>query len=116
MEASFVFTVEGGKVTTGKPIGPAIYPLGVDINAVVAEINKITKQYDGVDVKIEIDIDQTTRKFRVLLVKPKTTDLIKQNSLKNIITVKKLHEVSLITGIHIKELEGTCKSMHIKVV
>ncbi|MCL5434497.1 MAG: 50S ribosomal protein L11, partial [Candidatus Marsarchaeota archaeon] len=34
--------IEGGKATAGPPFGPALGPLGVNIGAIIAEINKNT--------------------------------------------------------------------------
>ncbi|HPM61403.1 MAG TPA: 50S ribosomal protein L11, partial [Methanoregulaceae archaeon] len=34
--------VSGGKATAGPPIGPALGPLGINVKAVVDEINKKT--------------------------------------------------------------------------
>ena len=37
--------VEGGKAGGGPPFGPALGPLGVPVNNIIAEINSKTKQF-----------------------------------------------------------------------
>ena len=39
--------VEGGKASGGPPLGPALGPLGVNINGIVGEINEKTKALRG---------------------------------------------------------------------
>jgi len=68
--------VDGGKATPGPPIGPALGPLGVNIMAIVKEINEKTKNFVGmkVPVKILLEKDKT---FTVTVGTPPTTALIK---------------------------------------
>lgn len=68
--------VDGGKATAGPPIGPALGPLGVNIMAIVKEINEKTKNFAGmkVPVKILLEKDKT---FKVTVGTPPTTALIK---------------------------------------
>ena len=39
--------VEGGKATTGTPLGPALGPLGLNLGQIVKEINEKTRQGSG---------------------------------------------------------------------
>jgi len=68
--------VDGGKATPGPPIGPALGPLGVNIMAIVKEINEKTKNFAGmkVPVKILLEKDKT---FTVTVGTPPTSALIK---------------------------------------
>ncbi|MEM1978139.1 MAG: hypothetical protein QXL72_04410, partial [Candidatus Caldarchaeum sp.] len=56
-EKTFRFLVEGGKVTAGPPLGPALGPLGLNVLAVAEEANKLTKEFMGMRVPIEIKVD-----------------------------------------------------------
>ena len=68
--------VEGGKATGGPPFGPALGPLGVNINAVIAEINDKTKQYAGIKIPVKVIVDTGTKSARVEVGAPPTSALI----------------------------------------
>jgi len=130
MDVNLSFDVLGGKANCGKPLGPALISYGIDINEVVTKINKLTKSYEDLMVKINIIVDPSTREYKISIPKPKATELIKEyakassnNKKEKTITRNNLIKIaSLIVEKpsdlynKIKELEGTCKSMHIKVV
>ena len=68
--------VEGGKATPGPPLGPAIGGLGLNIGQIVNEINQKTKEYQGMRVPVEIEVDIETKKFEVRVGIPATSMLI----------------------------------------
>ena len=55
--------VEGGKATAAPPLGPALGPLGVNSGEVVAEINKATVDFKGMQVPIKLTVDTVTKKL-----------------------------------------------------
>jgi large subunit ribosomal protein L11 len=69
--------VPGGKATAGPPIGPALGPLGINVKAVVDEINKQTSNFNGMQVPVRIDVDEK-KNFTVTVGIPPTTALIKK--------------------------------------
>jgi large subunit ribosomal protein L11 len=68
--------VEGGKATSGPPFGPALGPLGVNINAIIAEINEKTKQFAGIKIPVKVHVDAATKSFRVEIGAPTTSALL----------------------------------------
>jgi len=68
--------VEGGKATPGPPLGPALGGLGLNIGQIVNEINRKTKEYQGMKVPVEIKVDIDTRKFEIKVGIPATSMLI----------------------------------------
>lgn len=69
--------VPGGKATAGPPIGPALGPLGINVKAVVDEINKQTSNFNGMQVPVRIEVDDK-KNFTVTVGIPPTTALIKK--------------------------------------
>jgi large subunit ribosomal protein L11 len=69
--------VSGGKATAGPPIGPALGPLGINVKAVVDEINKKTSEFNGMQVPVKIEVDDK-KNFTVTVGIPPTTALIKK--------------------------------------
>lgn len=68
--------VVGGEATAGPPLGPALGPLGLNVMAVVKEINEQTKQYAGMRVPVKVHVDQGTKQFEVEVGVPTTAALI----------------------------------------
>ncbi|MFH1470185.1 MAG: 50S ribosomal protein L11, partial [Candidatus Micrarchaeota archaeon] len=46
--------VEGGKASAGPPLGPALGPMGVNINQIIASINEKTKDFAGLTVPVKV--------------------------------------------------------------
>jgi large subunit ribosomal protein L11 len=69
--------VPGGKATAGPPLGPSLGPLGINVKAVVEEINKKTGSFNGMQVPVRIEVDDK-KNFTVSVGVPPTTALIKQ--------------------------------------
>jgi len=127
--------VEGGKATSGPPFGPALGPLGVNINNIVADINKQTAPFAGIKVPVKVIVDPTTKNYRIEIGSPPTSALILKEigvqkggktkeevagnitieQLKNVATAKDktLYGKSLTEKVI--QVVGTCKSMNITV-
>ena len=127
--------VEGGKVTGGPPFGPALGPLGVNVNAIIGEINTKTKAFEGIKVPVKVIVNQETKQFRVEVGNPPTSALILKElgvasgaktkeevignlSLEQIKKIAKSKDASIFgntTADKVKQVVGTCKSMGVKV-
>lgn len=70
------FLVAGGKATAGPPIGSTLGPLGVNIQAIVTEINKKTADMAGINVPIKLSIDTETKAFEIEVGIPPVSALI----------------------------------------
>lgn len=68
--------VTGGEATAGQPLGPALGPLGVNVLAVVNEINRITGDFKGMRVPVKVEVDTETKKFTVTVGTPTTSALL----------------------------------------
>jgi large subunit ribosomal protein L11 len=71
--------VPGGKATAGPPLGPSLGPLGINVKAVVDEINKKTASFNGMQVPVRIEVD-AKKNFTVTVGIPPTTALIKKEA------------------------------------
>jgi large subunit ribosomal protein L11 len=124
--------VEGGKATSGPPLGPALGPLGVDIQKVVDEINKKTKEFEGMKVNVkvivnekkEINIEVGTPPTSALILKEigaqkgaKSKDEIPGNiTLEQVVKIAKIKKASSLSKSLQKvvlEVLGTCLSMNV---
>ena len=127
--------VAGGKATAGPPIGPALGPLGINVKAVVDDINKKTATFNGMQVPVRIEVDDK-KNFAITVGIPPTTALIKKEvniekgsaepNLKavgdlpmeaavRIAQMKRNDMLSYDLKHAVKEVIGTCVSMGVNV-
>ena len=71
--------VPGGKATAGPPLGPALGPLGINVKAVIDEINKKTGSFNGMQVPVKVTVDDK-KQFTVDVGVPPTSALIKKEA------------------------------------
>ncbi len=69
--------IEGGKATPAPPLGPALAPLGVNVGAIVEEINKKTENFKGMQVPVTVDVNDD-KSFDITVGIPPVTALIKK--------------------------------------
>jgi large subunit ribosomal protein L11 len=128
--------IEGGKATAAPPLGPALGPLGVNIGQVVADINKKTESFKGMQVPVKVTVDSDTKDFEITIGTPPASALIKKEadiqkgasnpktekvadlSIEQIIKIAKMKEDNLLgknLKQKIKEIVGTCQAMGVLV-
>jgi large subunit ribosomal protein L11 len=69
--------VEGGSASAGPPLGPELGPLPVNVGEVVSAINEETKDFEGMEVPVDVIIDEETGDFEITVGKPPAAALIK---------------------------------------
>jgi large subunit ribosomal protein L11 len=127
--------VDGGKATGGPPLGPALGPLGVNINEVVKAINEKTKSFAGMKVPVKVIIDPGKKTFEITVGTPPTSALITKElklekggkvhletvgnlTMAQAIKIAKMKQDTL-SGKTLKdqvmEVIGTCQSMAVTV-
>ncbi len=128
--------IAGGKATAAPPLGPALGPLGVNIGQVVADSNKKTSVFNGMQVPVKVIVDMDTKKFEISVGTPPASALILKEAgvekgsgnpkadkvadvvIEQIIKIAKMKESSLLGKTlkeKVKEIIGTCNSMGILV-
>ena len=128
--------VQGGKATAAPPLGPQLGPLGVNIGQIVADINKKTAAFNGMQVPVKISVDKDTKAYEISIGTPPASALLKKEAgvekgsgnpkadkvadvlIEQIIKIAKMKEDSLLGRSlkeKIKEIVGTCNSMGILV-
>ncbi len=128
--------VAGGKATAAPPLGPALGPKGVNIGKVVADINKKTADFKGMQVPVKVIIDTDTKEYEIKIGTPPAAELIKKeagiakasgNPKKDLVADLKLEQIMKIANMkqdallgkdmkaRVKEIAGTARSMGIMV-
>lgn len=128
--------VNGGQASAAPPLGPALGPLGVNIGQVIAEINKKTASFKGMQVPIKVTVDTSTKEFDVTVGTPPASALLLKEAgiekgsgkphiekvadimIEQVIKVAKMKEDNLL-GVtlkqRVKEIIGTANSLGILV-
>lgn len=127
--------IPGGQATPAPPVGPALGQHGVNIGEFVQKFNEATRQHQGTIIPVEISI-YPDRKFDFILKSPPAAVLIKKavglakganNPSKEVVGSigrAQLEEIAntKMADLNAKDLdgavriiEGTCRSMGIKV-
>lgn len=128
--------IVGGKATAAPPLGPALGPKGVNIGNVVADINKKTADFAGMQVPVKVIIDTETKSYEIELGTPPASALIKQelgikkaagNPLTEVVGDLSFDQVLKITRMKsgnltgknnkmkAKEIVGTCRSAGVTI-
>ncbi len=128
--------IEGGKASAAPPLGPALGPMGVNIGKVVADINKKTEGFKGMQVPVKVTIDKSTKEYEITVGTPPASALIKKESgiekgasnpltdkvadlrIEQIIKIAKMKFDDLLgknLKEKVKEVIGTCQSMGVLV-
>lgn len=77
--------VEGGKAKPAPPLGPQLAAAKVNIQEVINAINEKTKEFNGMEVPVTINIDPKTKEIDISVGSPSVAALIKKE-----LNVKKL--------------------------
>lgn len=128
--------VDGGKASAGPPLGPALGPLGLNLNQVVAAINEKTKSFEGMKVPIKIIVDPQTKEVEIKVGTPPTSALIKKelgiekgaqtpgtqvagdltlDQVRKIARMKKDAMLAYTEEAAMREVLGTCVSLSVTV-
>ena len=133
---TFKFIVDGGRATAGPPIGPALGPLGLNLMEVVNAINEATKEFAGMRVPVEVEVDVDEKTFEVKVGIPTTTALIAKElkiekgssrprtekvgnlTMEQVVKIARIKRPALLAKTFkgaVKEVLGTCLSMGVTV-
>jgi large subunit ribosomal protein L11 len=128
--------VVGGEANAGPPLGPALGPLGVNVMAIVKQINEQTKEYTGMRVPVKVSVDTDTKQFTIEVGIPSAAALIIKESgapkgsgtpktavagnltvdqLVRIAGVKKAQSYGTTIKSVAKEVAGSCVSMGVTI-
>jgi len=75
-EKSVTVIVSGGQASPGPPLGPTLGPLGVNVGAVVGEINRLTQEFTGMKVPVTVSVNTATKQFTITVGVPTTAALV----------------------------------------
>ncbi len=70
--------VEGGEMKPGPVLSQKLGPVGIPVNNVISKVNDATKDFKGMKVPVELDVDASTKEFTIKVFSPPVSELIKK--------------------------------------
>ena len=128
--------IDGGDMKPGPAIAQQLGPMGINMGKVISDINSATKEFKGVKVPVELDVNEKTKSFLVKVASPPTSELLKKElklekgtadhknflvgnaSIEDIIKITKIKYPNMLEKNlknAVKSVLGTCKSIGILV-
>ncbi|MEK6831104.1 MAG: 50S ribosomal protein L11 [Nanoarchaeota archaeon] len=128
--------IEGGDMKPGPSIAQQLGPIGVNIGKVISDVNQATKEFKGMKVPVELDINEKTKNFTVHTSSPPTSELLKKEfnlekgsqkisevkvanaSIEDVIKIAKIKHPNMLEKdlkTAVKSVLGTCLSVGIIV-
>ena len=70
--------VDGGDMKPGPVLSQKLGPAGININQVIQKVNEATKDFKGLKVPVELDIDASTKEIEISVFSPPVSELLKK--------------------------------------
>jgi len=128
--------IDGGNMKPGPAVAQQLGPMGVNMGKVISDVNEATKEFKGMKVPVELDIDEKTKDFTIHTSSPPTSELLKKElnlekgsnkhaevkvgnaSIEDIIKIAKIKLPNMLERdlkAAVKSVLGTCTSVGILV-
>jgi large subunit ribosomal protein L11 len=70
--------VEGGSMKPGPALSQKLGPAGINVNQVIQKVNEATKEFSGMKVPVELNVNTSTKQFEVQIFSPPVSELLKK--------------------------------------
>ena len=70
--------VEGGSMQPGPALSQKLGPAGINVGEVIKKVNEATKNFKGMKVPVELNVDMSTKDIEVTVFSPPISELIKK--------------------------------------
>ena len=127
---------DGGAMKPGPALSQKLGPAGINVNQVIQKVNEATKDFSGMKVPVELEVNSETKEFEVKVFSPPVSELLKKEfgidkgsgqqknvkaanaSIEQIISVAKTKMQNLLCNnlkTAVKTVAGTCTSLGILI-
>jgi len=128
--------IDGGNMVPGPAIAQQLGPKGINMGKVISKVNESTREFQGMKVPVELDINEKTKEFEVKTSPPPTSELLKKElklekgtadhkkqkvgnaSIEDVIKITKIKSLQMLEKdfkTAVKSILGTCASIGIFV-
>ncbi len=70
--------VEGGAMKPGPALSQKLGPTGINMNQVIQKVNEATKNFQGMKVPVDVDLDVNSGNIEVQVFSPPVSELVKK--------------------------------------
>lgn len=70
--------IDGGNMSPGPAIAQQLGPKGINMGDVISKVNEATKEFKGMKVPVELEVDEKTKEFKIKVSTPPTSELLKK--------------------------------------
>lgn len=123
-------------MSPGPTVAQQLGPMGINIGEVISQVNEATSEYKGVTVPVHLDVDPKTKAFKIKVLSPPTSELIKKElkiekasgarfkqrvgnfAIEQVISVAKAKHDSMLSNdflATVKSVIGTCQALGVLI-
>ncbi len=127
---------EGGEMKPGPALSQKLGPAGINMGQVISKVNEATKDFKGLKVPVELEVNTKTKEFEIKVFSPPVSELLKKEfkvdkgsgvqlkstvanaSIEQIIGIAKQKLPNMLANnlkAAVKSVVGTCASLGILV-
>jgi large subunit ribosomal protein L11 len=70
--------VDGGSMSPGPAVSQKLGPAGINIGQVIQKVNEATKDFKGLKVPVELDVNTSSKNFNIKVFSPPVSELLKK--------------------------------------
>lgn len=128
--------IDGGNMKPGPAVAQQLGPMGINMGKVISDVNEATKEFKGMKVPVELDVDEKTKDFTIHTSSPPTSELLKKElnlekgsdkheevkvgnaSIEDVIKIAKIKLPNMLERdlkAAVKSVLGTCTSVGVLV-
>lgn len=108
--ATIKLMVEGGDMKPGPAVAQQLGPMGINIGKVISDINAATKEYKGMTVPVNLDVDAKTKTYTVKVLSPSVSAMIKKEL--GIESGSGARKKTVVGNISMEQVIGIAKTKH----
>ena len=134
--AKIKLLVEGANMTPSPTIAQTLGPMGIPIGNVISQVNEATKEFKGITVPVNLDVDAGTKEFTIEVLSPPASELIKKElgiekasgarlkqrvgnlSIEQLISLSKAKHDNMLSRTFLaslKSMVGTCQALGVLI-
>jgi large subunit ribosomal protein L11 len=72
--------VDGGAMKPGPAVAQQLGPMGINMGKVISDINEATKDFKGMQVPVNLDVDAQTKDFTIKVLSPPISAILKKEA------------------------------------
>lgn len=102
--------IDGGDMKPGPAIAQQLGPMGINIGKVISDVNEATKDFKGMQVPVNLDVDAKTKNYTIKVLSPPVSGLLKKEL--GIESGSGARKKSTVGNLAIEQIISVAKTKH----